>query len=60
MITAEGRGERIARLTQRWANAVPYETSRMTEHEARALSASFREAAGANGTADAPAVLTGA
>jgi NAD(P)H dehydrogenase (quinone) len=43
LITAQRFGERIARLTQRWVNAVPYETSRMTEHEARALSASLRE-----------------
>jgi multimeric flavodoxin WrbA len=54
LITAQRYGERIARLTQRWVNAVPYETSRMTEHEARALSASLRE------TNDAPAALTGA
>jgi multimeric flavodoxin WrbA len=53
LITAERYGERIARLTQRWVNAVPYETSRMTEHEARDLSASLREAGGA-------AALTGA
>ncbi|MFH9084822.1 hypothetical protein [Streptomyces sp. NPDC017673] len=44
----------VARLTRRWVNAVPYETSRMTGHEARALSASLRE------TDDAPAALTGA
>lgn len=43
LITAERYGERIGSLTQRWVNAVPYETSRMTEHEARALSASLRE-----------------
>ncbi|WP_406164420.1 flavodoxin family protein [Streptomyces sp. NBC_00996] len=43
LLTAERYGERIARLTQRWVNATPYETSRMTEHEARALSASLRE-----------------
>ncbi|GAA3012268.1 flavodoxin family protein [Kitasatospora albolonga] len=42
LLTAERYGERIARLTQRWVNAVPYETPRMTEHEARALSASLR------------------
>ncbi|MEW2129447.1 flavodoxin family protein [Streptomyces sp. NPDC005435] len=47
LLTAERYGERIARLTQRWVNAVPYETSRMTEHEARALSASLREKDGA-------------
>ncbi|MFI7276347.1 flavodoxin family protein [Streptomyces sp. NPDC049879] len=47
MITAERYGERIARLAQRWVNGVPYETPRMTEHEARALSASLRETAGA-------------
>ncbi|MEV6729718.1 MULTISPECIES: hypothetical protein [unclassified Streptomyces] len=56
-ITAERYGERIVRLTQRWVNAVPCETSRMTEHEARALSASPREAVDA---ADALAALTGA
>ncbi|MCX5196410.1 hypothetical protein OOK31_21340 [Streptomyces sp. NBC_00249] len=48
LITAERYGERygerIARLAQRWVNAVPYETPRMTEHEARALSASLGEA----------------
>jgi NAD(P)H dehydrogenase (quinone) len=54
LITAQRYGERIARLTQRWVNAVPYDTPRMTEHEARALSASLREAD------DAPAALTGA
>ncbi|MBB1152116.1 flavodoxin family protein [Amycolatopsis dendrobii] len=43
--TAQRYGERIARLTQRWVNGVPYETGRMTEHEARALSASLRDAA---------------
>lgn len=43
-VTAQRYGERIARLTQRWVNGVPYETGRMTEHEARALSASLREA----------------
>lgn len=42
LITAERYGERIARLAQRWVNAVPYDTPRMTEHEARALSASLR------------------
>jgi len=42
-VTAERYGERIARLTQRWVNAVPYDTSRMTEHEARALWASLRD-----------------
>lgn len=42
LITAERYGDRIARLTHRWTNATPYETSRMTEHEARALSASLR------------------
>jgi len=41
--TARRYGERIARLAQRWVNGVRYETSRMTEHEARALSASLRE-----------------
>ncbi|WP_254648423.1 hypothetical protein [Streptomyces sp. GbtcB6] len=41
-ITAERYGERIARLTRRWVNAVPYDTSRVTEHEGRALSASRR------------------
>ncbi|WP_223184994.1 hypothetical protein [Streptomyces sp. CBMA152] len=41
LVTAERYGERIARLTQRWVNAVPYDTSRMTEHETRALSASL-------------------
>ncbi|MGW6793983.1 flavodoxin family protein [Streptomyces chartreusis] len=54
LITAQRYGERIARLTQRWVNAVPYDTPRMTEHEARALSASLRE------TDDAPAPLTSA
>ncbi|MFH9350364.1 flavodoxin family protein [Kitasatospora sp. NPDC017646] len=44
LLTAQRYGERIARLTQRWVNAAPYETPRMTEHEARALSASLREA----------------
>jgi hypothetical protein len=53
-VTAERYGERIARLAQRWVNAVPYDTFRMTEHEARALSASLRR------TDDAPAALTGA
>ncbi|MER5354451.1 flavodoxin family protein [Kitasatospora sp. NPDC002551] len=48
LITAQRYGERIARLTQRWVNGVPYATSRMTEHEARALSASLREADGAD------------
>lgn len=43
-VTAQRYGERIARLTQRWVNGVPYETGRMTEHEVRALSASMREA----------------
>jgi multimeric flavodoxin WrbA len=43
LITAERYGERIARLAQRWVHGAPYETSRMTEHEARALSASLRE-----------------
>ncbi|MFF9273563.1 flavodoxin family protein [Streptomyces griseosporeus] len=42
LLTARRYGERIARLTQRWVNAVPYDTPRMTEHEARALSASLR------------------
>jgi multimeric flavodoxin WrbA len=42
LVTAERYGERIARLTQRWVNAVPHTTTRMTEHEARALSASLR------------------
>lgn len=41
-LTAERYGERIARLTQRWVNAVPYDTLRMTEHETRSLSASLR------------------
>ncbi|GHH81092.1 FMN reductase [Kitasatospora indigofera] len=54
LITAQRYGERIARLTQRWVNAVPYETPRTTEHEARALSASLRE------PQDAPPALTGA
>lgn len=43
LATARRYGERIARLAQRWVNAVPYETPRMTEHEARALSAALRE-----------------
>ncbi|MGW5351031.1 flavodoxin family protein [Streptomyces sp. NPDC004031] len=47
LITAERYGERVAALTQRWVNAVPYTTTRMTEHEARALSASLRERAAA-------------
>ncbi|WP_431032458.1 flavodoxin family protein [Streptomyces sp. P6-2-1] len=42
--TAERYGERIARLARRWVNGVPYETERMTEHEARAFSAALREA----------------
>ncbi|GGV16876.1 FMN reductase [Kitasatospora herbaricolor] len=54
LLTARRYGERIARLTQRWVNAVPYETGRMTEHEARALSASLRE------TDPAPVAATGA
>ncbi|AEW94876.1 MULTISPECIES: hypothetical protein [Streptomycetaceae] len=54
LITAERYGERVARLTQRWVNAVPYETPRMTEHQARALSASLRD------TDAAPSALTGA
>ncbi|WP_078861881.1 flavodoxin family protein [Streptomyces sp. NRRL F-5123] len=45
LITAERYGERIAHLSQRWVNAVPYTTTRMTEHEARALSASLRKPA---------------
>ncbi|MEU6971663.1 flavodoxin family protein [Kitasatospora aureofaciens] len=44
LLTARRYGERIARLAQRWVNAVPYGTPRMTEHEARALSASLRDA----------------
>ncbi|WP_329494378.1 flavodoxin family protein [Kitasatospora herbaricolor] len=54
LLTARRYGERIARLTQRWVNAVPYESGRMTEHEARALSASLRE------TDPAPVAMTGA
>ncbi|MET9616122.1 flavodoxin family protein [Kitasatospora indigofera] len=54
LLTARRYGERIARLAQRWVNAVPYETGRMTEHEARALSASLRE------TGPAPVAMTGA
>jgi NAD(P)H dehydrogenase (quinone) len=42
-ITAERYGERIARLALRWTAAAPYDTPRMTEHEARALSAALRE-----------------
>jgi multimeric flavodoxin WrbA len=38
LITAERYGARIAHLTQRWVNAVPYETTRLSEHDARALS----------------------
>jgi multimeric flavodoxin WrbA len=49
LLTAERYGERIARLTQRWVNAVPYDTTRMTEVETRALSASLREPAPAAG-----------
>ncbi|SFD26013.1 flavodoxin family protein [Streptomyces aidingensis] len=49
-ITAERYGERIARLAQRWVNGVPYRTPRMTEHQARELSASLRQ------RDDAPAV----
>ncbi|GAB7184011.1 hypothetical protein ATKI12_3842 [Kitasatospora sp. Ki12] len=45
LITAARYGERIARLAQRWVNGLPYDTPRMTEHEARALSASLRDAA---------------
>ncbi|MFD9686282.1 flavodoxin family protein [Kitasatospora sp. NPDC059146] len=63
LATAERYGERIARLAQRWVNAVPYETTRMTEHEARALSAILREAGvevsgvpGASGAPSAPGV----
>jgi multimeric flavodoxin WrbA len=37
-ITAERYGARIAQLTQRWVNAVPYDTPRLSEHDARALS----------------------
>lgn len=44
-ITAERYGARIAALTQRWVNAVPYETVRITEHEARELSRNVLEAA---------------
>ncbi|MEU8514604.1 flavodoxin family protein [Kitasatospora sp. NPDC048722] len=47
LITAERYGERIARLAQRWVNAVPYETPRMTEHEARDLSTALRATADA-------------
>lgn len=54
LLTARRYGERIARLAQRWVNAVPFETGRMTEHEARALSASLRE------TGPAPVAMTGA
>jgi multimeric flavodoxin WrbA len=46
LATAERYGERVARLAQRWVNGVPYETPRMTEHEARELSASLREGYG--------------
>ncbi|MBH5336407.1 flavodoxin family protein [Streptomyces pactum] len=54
LVTARRYGERIARLTQRWVNAVPYETPRMTEHETRALSAAIA-------APDAgPAAVTGA
>ncbi|MFC5835041.1 flavodoxin family protein [Nonomuraea insulae] len=53
-ITAERYGERIAMLAQRWVNAVPYDTPRMSEHDARALSASLRR------TDDAPAAAIGA
>jgi multimeric flavodoxin WrbA len=37
-ITAERYGARIAALTQRWVNGGPYDTVRITEHEARDLS----------------------
>ncbi|MCW3065457.1 MAG: Multimeric flavodoxin WrbA [Solirubrobacterales bacterium] len=37
-ITAERYGMRIAHMTQRWVNAVPYETSRLDVDDARALS----------------------
>jgi multimeric flavodoxin WrbA len=40
--TAERYGERIALLTQRWVNAAPYTTTRMTEKEAWAFSAALR------------------
>lgn len=40
-ITAERYGARIAHLTQRWVNAVPYLTDRVSEHDARALSAAL-------------------
>ncbi|MDF3140043.1 MULTISPECIES: hypothetical protein [unclassified Streptomyces] len=53
-IAAERYRERAARLTQRWGNAKPHDTSRMTEHEARALTASLRE------TDEALAALTDA
>jgi NAD(P)H dehydrogenase (quinone) len=38
LITAERHGARIAHLAQRWVNAVPYLTERLSEHDARALS----------------------
>jgi NAD(P)H dehydrogenase (quinone) len=42
MLTAERYGRRIAQLTQRWVNAAPYQTSRMTAQDARTLSALAR------------------
>ncbi|WP_318216542.1 hypothetical protein [Streptomyces sp. SCL15-6] len=53
-VTAQRYGERIPRLPQHGVDAVPYDTLRMTEHRARALSAFLVE------TDDAPAALTGA
>jgi NAD(P)H dehydrogenase (quinone) len=47
MLTAERYGTRIAQLTQRWINAAPYHTSRMSEPDAWALTA-----ASARGEAD--------
>jgi multimeric flavodoxin WrbA len=38
LITAERYGTRIAHMTQRWVNAVPYETPRLGVDDARALS----------------------
>jgi NAD(P)H dehydrogenase (quinone) len=44
MLTAERYGIRIAQLTQRWVNAAPYHTSRMTAQDARTVVAPTRRA----------------
>jgi NAD(P)H dehydrogenase (quinone) len=43
LLTAKRYGTRIARLTQRWVNAAPYETTRMSTDDAWALSAPVTE-----------------